>query len=1119
MNINKQVGFRLLSCLFAVIMLIGMMPFAVFADGGVYTLESTLLANEEKSFTIDLPQKGYYRICVSGQNGGGEYKLTVDGELVAGKKAIGKNGAYTDETLACAVLLDAGEHQAVISSSSAAEVDTVSFTHIEQYDYNIPADWVNLTAKSWNDGKYVTENANLYGENADNHYLDADGIKDTSYIKPAFNVPETGVYDIVAYGVQEDATFLYYFVTNAGHDSSKKNWVMTSLPEGEDQDINNPETYAQKTIVSSVYLEEGTNNNLSIYFKDACALTRLELRRSSNADVQADTTMYFTSANKDDFSFSNGEGKYFNNGLNVSNKTLQFKITIPQKGYYKMTSLIFATGETYTIKIGEDISFDSKNTAIKNDDNAISLGAGFVHKQNIYLEANEYDVSIKVNGGSELRSVSFILTEYGESKAVALGDNVISNGETAPRGIDNMKVAYNYELAEDTLSKIYLYDNAGGDKISMAASLSEDKKALLLTLNETLDYNKDYSLDISGVTSITGMNVPDENITFTTSDKNEDKGTASVEITEAKIVGDGLSVSGVVKGSIGQGLKGRNVTVYTKINGSEDTYAEFAKGVSGDGGVFAIAENFPENTDTNNFDVLVMTEYDAVGDETDEAVYYVSSETREEALNELKKTETTEDVEEFFGDFGEILNIAAENTEGVTTDEFYPFLVGAEALDYPEFINLYRGAVALAKINKASDVDGVKTILETEIYKKALNIPTEKIAVLENDDKFYDALAAQKPFESRADFDTALESAFNKSLAEQEEIGALSLASISSESLYAGQEAEFIISAENEFSNIKKITLTIDLGELNGNYENILFETETGYSTLEDENGIITIEIDVEKPASLHSEIGALKFCALETGSFNIGFKGEALCGSKTDYDVVVDILEKTAELNVSKKSGGGSSGGGGSFSGGGGNVIKPSDAVINPDTPLNDESEKAKYYFNDIEKGHWAESSIYYLLDKSIVHMSPEGNFYPERNITRAEFLKMIVLSKNLYTAKAWNEFNDVSEDDWFYLYVVAGINFEIVKGDENGNFNPNAYITREDMCVMLNRLLKKDDLSKEKFADDESISSYAKEAVYAMKEAGLIDGVGNNAFAPKQNATRAMAAKLICTMLAERE
>ena len=114
--------------------------------------------------------------------------------------------------------------------------------------------------------------------------------------------------------------------------------------------------------------------------------------------------------------------------------------------------------------------------------------------------------------------------------------------------------------------------------------------------------------------------------------------------------------------------------------------------------------------------------------------------------------------------------------------------------------------------------------------------------------------------------------------------------------------------------------------------------------------------------------------------------------------------------------------------------------------------------------------------------------------------------------------DFKDVSKEAWYCDYVSAAYNKNVVKGDENGCFRPNDYITREDMCVMLSRVVKMETQSEfELFADDKDISDYAKDAVYYAKNTGVINGVGENIFAPKANATRAQAAKILCKMLGE--
>jgi hypothetical protein len=64
------------------------------------------------------------------------------------------------------------------------------------------------------------------------------------------------------------------------------------------------------------------------------------------------------------------------------------------------------------------------------------------------------------------------------------------------------------------------------------------------------------------------------------------------------------------------------------------------------------------------------------------------------------------------------------------------------------------------------------------------------------------------------------------------------------------------------------------------------------------------------------------------------------------------------------------------------------------------------------------------------------------------------------------------------------------------------------------MNIALPKSSLAKQ-FTDSASISSYAKEAVAAMQQAGLINGYEDGSFGPAKPATRAEAAKILAILL----
>ena len=199
---------------------------------------------------------------------------------------------------------------------------------------------------------------------------------------------------------------------------------------------------------------------------------------------------------------------------------------------------------------------------------------------------------------------------------------------------------------------------------------------------------------------------------------------------------------------------------------------------------------------------------------------------------------------------------------------------------------------------------------------------------------------------------------------------------------------------------------------------------------------------------------------------------------------------------------GGGSGGGGGSVS-------------ILPSQPKNTEKDEDIYndakHFQDIESVLWAENAICSLAGKGIINGKTQTEFYPNDYVTRAEFTKMLVLAFSVSKGGKDSGFNDIPSDFWAKQYIDTACENGIITG-YNKSFLPNNNITREDMAVMLYRVMKgQTDINLTKFSDDADISGYAKKAVSYLVENGIISGRGNNLFFPKLNATRAEAATTI--------
>ena len=177
---------------------------------------------------------------------------------------------------------------------------------------------------------------------------------------------------------------------------------------------------------------------------------------------------------------------------------------------------------------------------------------------------------------------------------------------------------------------------------------------------------------------------------------------------------------------------------------------------------------------------------------------------------------------------------------------------------------------------------------------------------------------------------------------------------------------------------------------------------------------------------------------------------------------------------------------------------------------------------FSDVNEGDWYYDNVMDAAENGYVNGMGDGTFAPKKATTRAEFAAMIANAMG-YEANpdVKSMFPDVADDFW----GVAAINFcaqnGIISGYDDGTFQPNKAITRQEAAAILNNafeLAEKTGISSDKFADDSKIAGWAKDHVYAAKAAGLMKGdAGTGAFRPTDTIIRAEAASIL--MNANRE
>ncbi len=184
--------------------------------------------------------------------------------------------------------------------------------------------------------------------------------------------------------------------------------------------------------------------------------------------------------------------------------------------------------------------------------------------------------------------------------------------------------------------------------------------------------------------------------------------------------------------------------------------------------------------------------------------------------------------------------------------------------------------------------------------------------------------------------------------------------------------------------------------------------------------------------------------------------------------------------------------------------------------------SKEDTVYFNDISRYTWAENAINALAEKKIINGIGDGMFAPAANVKRADFLIMLMNALGI-DETAEESFSDVDASKYYAKAVNAAKKLGIANGDNNGNFRPEEFISRQDMMVLVCRALKTVDkeLDKaensvlDKFSDKDYISEYARESVADMVNAEIVSGTGSS-IDPKSNTTRAQAAVIIYNVIA---
>ena len=172
---------------------------------------------------------------------------------------------------------------------------------------------------------------------------------------------------------------------------------------------------------------------------------------------------------------------------------------------------------------------------------------------------------------------------------------------------------------------------------------------------------------------------------------------------------------------------------------------------------------------------------------------------------------------------------------------------------------------------------------------------------------------------------------------------------------------------------------------------------------------------------------------------------------------------------------------------------------------------------FTDIT-GHWAADNILFAASRGLLSGTSDTTFSPDTGMTRGMFMtalgRLAGINPDSYKT---GKFTDVKADAYYAPYVNWAAQTGIVEGVTDTTFAPDTNINREQMAVIMKNYAAKlgydlpQTLKAVTFADNTQISSWAKDAVKSMQQAGILTGKNENKFDPKGTATRAEVATVL--------
>ena len=120
---------------------------------------------------------------------------------------------------------------------------------------------------------------------------------------------------------------------------------------------------------------------------------------------------------------------------------------------------------------------------------------------------------------------------------------------------------------------------------------------------------------------------------------------------------------------------------------------------------------------------------------------------------------------------------------------------------------------------------------------------------------------------------------------------------------------------------------------------------------------------------------------------------------------------------------------------------------------------------FGDVDSTMWFNTTVSTMANMGIVVGYPDGDFHPDANITRAEFAA-IAARFDKEAKDSANIFTDI-DGHWAKSYILRAVNRGWINGYPDHTFRPDRLATRAEVAAMINRVLIRDPETPEDLLD----------------------------------------------------